>query len=125
MSQNFGEEEISISNEKTGEKEKKIESGFLIEYLITGKKYNNIFSRYLLSNEDKNNEKLLDVKLWVQPDFKEFQKLMTKNIQELNDDDIGTLLDKNRKEEENEDDRKTTFEVYYEDDVEIGILFKP
>ena len=123
MSQNFDEEEISISNEKTDEK--KGESGFLIEYLITGKKYNNIFSRYLLSNEDKNNEKLLDVKLWVQPDFKEFQKLMTKNIQELNDDDIGTLLDKNRKEEENEDDRKTTFEVYYEDDVEIGILFKP
>lgn len=123
MSQNFDEEEISISNEKTDEK--KGESGFLIEYIITGKKYNNIFSRYLLSNEDKNNEKLLDVKLWVQPDFEEFQLLMAKNIQELNDDDNETLFDKNRKEEENEDDRKTTFEVYYEDDVEIGILFKP
>ena len=123
MSQNFDEEEISISNEKTDEK--KGESGFLIEYIITGKKYNNIFSRYLLSNEDKNNEKLLDVKLWVQPDFEEFQLLMAKNIQELNDDDNETLFDKNRKEEENEDDRKTTFEVYYEDNVEIGILFKP
>lgn len=122
-SQNFDENIILMTNEKTGTI--KSESGLEIEYLITGLKYPNIISRHLLNNEDENNEKLLDVKLWVQPDFLEFQELVVKNIKEFYNYDDETFLKKNREEEENIDNKRNTFEIYFEDDVEIGILFKP
>ena len=122
MSQNLDEEEISILNKKT--RKVKGESGLEIEYLIMDLKYNNIFSRYLLSNEDKNNENLLDVKLWVQPNFKKFKKLIIKNIQKFYGNDIETILNKNIEDEEDISDKRNTFEIYYEDDVEIGTLFK-
>jgi len=121
-SQNFNEEQIYLIDEKTGEI--KGESGLGIEFLITGVKYNNIFSKYLLSNKDENNDNLLNVKLWVQSDFKEFQQLLSKNIEELYEDDIDSLLNKNREDDDSINDRRLNSITYYEDDVEIGILYK-
>ena len=101
------------------------ESGFEMEYLITGIKYSNIISRHILNNEDENNEKLLNVKLWVQPNFLELQELVVKNIKEFYNYDTETFLRKNREEEDNPDNKKNNLEIYFEDDVEIGILYKP
>ena len=121
-SENFEENIVFIKSEEAGEI--KGESGLEIEFLITGLKYPNIISRHLLNNEDENNQKLLDVKLWVQPDFLEFQKLVVENIKEFYKLDDKKFLKKNRKKEDNIDNKRNTFENFFEDDVEIGILFK-
>ena len=72
------------------------ESGLEIEYLITGMKHDNIFSEYLLCNDAINNTNLLDINLWIQPNFKEFQNIMKKNCDEFYDSNIDELLKKNR-----------------------------
>ena len=122
-SDNFDENIIFVKNEDKGII--KGESGFKMEYLITGLKYSNIISRHILNNEDENNEKLLDVNLWVQSDFLELQELVVKNIKEFYNYDTETFLRKNREEEDNPYNKRNTFEIYFEDDVEIGILYKP
>ena len=122
-SEDFNENSIVVTNKKTGAK--KGESGLEIEYLITGLEYPNIISSYLLNNEDENNVKLLNVKLWVQPDFVKFQKLVLENIKHYHHYSDDSFQKKNREEEKNPDNKRNTFEIYFEDDVEIGILFKP
>ena len=122
-SDNFDENIIFVKNEDKGII--KGESGFKMEYLITGLKYSNIISRHILNNEDENNEKLLDINLWVQSDFLELQELVVKNIKEFYNYDTETFLRKNREEEDNPYNKRNTFEIYFEDDVEIGILYKP
>ena len=122
---NFDEETILILNENTGQY--KGESGFEIEYLITGSKStkNNIYSDYLLSHTN-NNQDLLNVDLWVQPTFKDLRQKILEQILEAHKDDKNFDLNKYRIEKENEDNNtdKYNLKVYYEDDVKIGPFCK-
>ena len=121
ISEDFEEDE-NILSDKTGKV--KGESGLEIEYLITGMKHDNIFSEYLLCNDAINNTNLLDINLWIQPNFKEFQNIMKKNCDEFYDSNIDELLKKNRENKTYKNQNRYFEGTYIVDDVEIGPLFK-
>ena len=121
ISEDFEENEIVIKNDKT--KKVKGESGLEIEYLITGVKYDNIYTKYLLNSHDINNKNLLNIQLWIQPTFDEFRNLMNKNLEKKYSEPIEKLLKKSRKIKDNSNSRYAP-KIYYEDDIEIGPLFK-
>ena len=109
-----------IKDQKEDNKRKnKDESGCEIESLILGKRAkNNIYVNYLLSDDNIENDNLLDVNLWIQPDFKNLKGLILKNIKKISDNDI------NRDFNKNEGERRFFEGTYLIDGVEIGPLFK-
>ena len=121
INEDFEEDEYFIINKSTGKL--KGESGYEIEYLITGKKYDNIFSNYLLDCNANNNRNLLNVELWNQPNFEEFQKIMESNYKEENKCDFDGLLRKNRDNKNYEIPYKYDEGTIIEDGIEIE-LFK-
>jgi hypothetical protein len=109
-----------------GKKRKKTkgESGYEIEFLLTGKRYiKNIYSNYLLS-DDENNENLLDKNLWIKPDFKDLRNLIIENIANCSPEEINKYISKN-KEGNDEEQNICIMETYLIDDKEIGPFFKP
>lgn len=120
ISEDFEENEIVIKDDKT--KKVKGESGLEIEYLITGVKYDNLYTKYLLNSHDINNGNLLNVQLWIQPTFDEFRNLMNKNMEKYYGEPIEELLKKSRKIKEN--NNRYAPKLYYEGGIEIGPLFK-
>ena len=84
------------------------ESGFEIEFLITGERdKKNIIANYLLSDTDADNENLLDVNLWTKPNFNNLRSLILKNIKAFPPNDINRYFIKT-KEEEKEGNRLYT-----------------
>ena len=100
------------------------ESGLELKYLITGLRYENIFSEYLLSSDDMNNVKLLDVKLWIQPDFKELQNIIRINCEKIYDSDIDELIKENKDLKDRNNTRRYGLETFEENGVIIGPFFK-
>ena len=115
------EEDENIIYDKTGKV--KGESGFELEYLITGIKYNNILSEYLLKTNATNNSNLLDVSLWIQPNFTEFQNILKQNYEENYGCNIDELLKKNRENKSFRNLNRYVDGTYNEDGIEIE-LFK-
>ena len=115
------EEDENIIYDKTGKV--KGESGFELEYLITGIKYNNILSEYLLKTNATNNSNLLDVSLWIQPNFTEFQNILKQNCEENYGCNIDELLKKNRENKSFRNLNRYVDGTYNEDGIEIE-LFK-
>ena len=115
------EEDENIIYDKTGKV--KGESGFELEYLITGIKYNNILSEYLLKTNATNNSNLLDVSLWIQPNFTEFQNILKQNCEENYGCNIDELLKKNRENKNLRNLNRYIDGIYFEDGIEIE-LFK-
>ena len=115
------EEDENIIYDKTGKV--KGESGFELEYLITGIKYNNILSEYLLKTNATNNSNLLDVSLWIQPNFTEFQNILKQNCEENYGCHIDELLKKNRENKSFRNLNRYVDGTYNEDGIEIE-LFK-
>lgn len=111
-----------------GKKKNKIkgESGFEIEYMIAGERcIKNIYSNYLLSVYDSNNDNLLDVNLWIKANFKSLRNAILKNIKENSPEDITKYLNKNKEEEiDDGEGRQYIMESFFIDGVEIGPLFK-
>ena len=121
INKDLEEDEYFIINKSIGKL--KGESGYEIEYLITGMKYNNIFLNYLLDCNSNNNTKLLKVELWNQPNFKEFQNIMKSNYKEENKCDFDKLLRKNRDNKNYENQNRYDEGTIIEDGIEIE-LFK-
>ena len=115
------EEDENIIYDKTGKV--KGESGFELEYLITGIKYNNILSEYLLKTNATNNSNLLDVSLWIQPNPTEFQNILKQNCEENYGCNIDELLKKNRENKSFRNLNRYVDGTYNEDGIEIE-LFK-
>ena len=119
--------EENIIEVQYGKKKRKIkgESGFEIEFLITGEREKkNILANYLLSDTDADNENLLDINLWTKPDFNELRSLILKNIKAFSPNDIYRYFIKAKDEEKEGDSRLYIMETYFIDGVEIGPLFK-
>lgn len=122
ISEDFEENEIVIKYGKT--QKIKGESGLEIEYLITGLKYDNIYTKYLLNEHDENNENLLNVNLWIQSTFDEFRNLMKQNMEEYYHETIEKLLENSRNIQNNNNKNRYAPKYIFEDDIEIGPLFK-
>ena len=118
----FDENIVKIKKGDTGKI--KGESGFELEYLITGSKnINNILSQYLL-NCKENNQDLLKVKYWVKPNFNELQRKLIKKIKKDNPKLIDLDKNKLRNEEKSNDTSKYDEKIFFVDGVKIGPLFK-
>ena len=119
--------EENVYELQIGKKRKKVkgESGFEIEFLITGERdTKNMYANYLLSSNDIDNETLLDINLWTKSDFKKLRSLILKNIKEFSPSDIQRYFIKTREDETEGDRGLYMMETYFIDGVEIGPLFK-
>ena len=121
---NLDEELDLIIKNDTGI-EKKGELGLEIENLITGDNESRIFSDFLSNYCNMENINLLNKKIWVKKNFKEFQKLMIANYKEIyKNDDINKIKNKKREDEMDNDFSIFTPEIFYIDGVKLGPFYK-
>ena len=123
-SQNFEENLLEIPSGKNKAKIKG-ESGFEIEFLITGKRdLSNIYESYLLSGDDINNDNLLNAGLWTKSNFQDLRGLILKNIKALSPNEANKYYSKNKEEENKKNSRLYFMETYFINGVEYGPFFK-
>ena len=123
-SQNFEENSLTIPYGKNKSKIKG-ESGFEIEFLITGKRdLSNIYETYLLSGDDINNNNLLNTALWTNSNFQNLRSLILNNIKASSPNEANTYYNKNKEKENKENSRLYFMETYFINGVEYGPFFK-
>ena len=121
INNDFEEDEIIFRNDKTGEV--RGESGFELEYLLTGIRNDSILSNFLLNVSSVDKSDLLNVNLWIQPSFEEFQNILKTKIEKAFKCNYVELLRKNRENKSDNNQNRYVEGTIIEDGIKIE-LFK-
>ena len=121
INNDFEEDEIIFRNDKTGEV--RGESGFELEYLLTGIRNDSILSNFLLNVSSVDKSDLLNVNLWIQPSFEEFQNILKTKIEKAFKCNYDELLRKNRENKSDNNQNRYVEGTIIEDGIKIE-LFK-
>ena len=121
INNDFEEDEIIFRNDKTGEV--RGESGFELEYLLTGIRNDSILSNFLLNVSSVDKSALLNDNLWIQPNFEEFQNILKTKIEKAFKCNYDELLRKNRENKSDNNQNRYVEGTIIEDGIKIE-LFK-
>ena len=121
INNDFEEDEIIFRNDKTGEV--RGESGFELEYLLTGIRNDSILSNFLLNVSSVDKSDFLNVNLWIQPSFEEFQNILKTKIEKAFKCNYDELLRKNIENKSDSNQNRYVEGTIIEDGIKIE-LFK-